>query len=305
VADSAVTRPRYDDPRIPARLVSEYGSHMPGSRRSISRLAATVVLAILATAGQSSSQPTVVGGRMELLGSTTTWQLLMSNTGTETIRCLRVVAPPGVTFTRVVGPAGTVASGTEFSNRQLAVGPGVTFHETFTINTSAALTPAAPPRVYISADCAVEVEALVVVRDVTPTADPCTCRRLTVGLPRTLGRLHPAKRSFDLDLAWTMRCSQGDDTCLGSLVIGRPRVLPAPAGPAVRIGVRKREFFCRAPCSRTTNGRVTVTGVASQRLSSLFGRTLAFDVTTRCSFVTRRVTLRVRVDARGVLHPAR
>jgi hypothetical protein len=275
-------------------------------RRSISSLAVVVVLAALASAGPSSSRPNVVGGRMEFLGATTTWQLLMSNTGTETIRCLRVVAPPGVTFTRVIGPLGTTFSASEFFNRQLAVGPGVTFHETFTINTSAAFTPESPPRVFVSADCAAEVQAVVVVRDVTPTADPCTCRKLTVGLPRTLGRLQPGKRSFDVKLAWTMRCSQGDDICLGTVVLDRPRVLPgAGAAPAVKLGVRRREFFCRAPCSRTTSGRVAVTTVASKPLRSLFGRTLAYEVTTRCSFATRRITLRVRVDARGVVYPAR
>jgi hypothetical protein len=272
-----------------------------GRRSLLALVSGLLVVAALVAAAPSSSRPEVVAGRMEFLGAARGWQLLVSNTGTETIRCLRVVAPPGVTFTRVAGPPGIDVRGSEFTSRGLSIAPGVTFTESYTIDTSGPLTRERPPRVFVSADCASEVEAVVVVRDVTPTADPCTCRKLTVNVPPGLGRLAPDARRFSLPVRWSMRCSSGEGTCLGAVTVARTQVLPRAGAQPLRLRVAKSELFCRAPCTRTTTGRLLLRTTSSGTLRSIFGRTLVFTVTTRCSFAEARITLTVAVDATGRL----
>jgi hypothetical protein len=139
---------------------------------------------------------------------------------------------------------------------------------------------------------------------------PCKCQKISVKLDGTLlnkRRLRSDKHDFGVGFTWRMTCSKGTGGC--TAVLGfQPPVIRAgtlPKVPGLKLNLKRLTFVCKSACHSSTTGRFEIKMNSRSQLNKLFGRTLAFTVTTSCGGVPFRYPVRVFVDNSGGLHRAR
>src|SRR5205823_5236737 len=113
-----------------------------------------VVLVGLALAAPAAAGLSAKG---ELAGSGTSYGLLLANTGSEPIRCMRWFAPAGTTVSAASGPGSTSSFGGGFGSQKLTLPPGKTAE--FRFRTNRAVAAAKNGALHISTDCVSDVIA--------------------------------------------------------------------------------------------------------------------------------------------------
>lgn len=136
---------------------------------------------------------------------------------------------------------------------------------------------------------------------------PCACSRIKLKLDPTLlnkKRLRPDQHDFGVGFVWRMTCTSGNGGCTATVSFRPPKVfagsVPVPASN-FHLNIKRVTFTCGGPCGKSTTGRLQIKMLSRAQLSSLFGRTLAYRIVTRCAGVTRVATVRVFIDDHGVL----
>jgi hypothetical protein len=263
----------------------------------------------------------VVSAAGVIAGTGTSYQLTITNTGSEPIRCFRVNVPPGTTVGGVQGPAGWVAGvgagGTAIGGQsQNGIPPGQS--ATFTFTTSAAY-PVEPANdvLFVSATCLAGSDvqgSLTGPR--TPVAPPppggggkpCTCAKMSVKLDGTLinkaPRIAPDDHDFGVGFQWFMTCSAGNGTCKGTVNFSPPEILagelPKPK-ENLKLNLKKLAFICQGPCAKSKTGRFEIKMLTRDQLRVLFGRTLAYTIKTKCAGTTVTTRVRVSINQNGKL----
>ncbi len=133
------------------------------------------------------------------------------------------------------------------------------------------------------------------------------CSRIKLKLDPTLlnkKRLRPDQHDFGVGFVWRMTCTSGNGGCTATVSFRPPKVfagsVPVPASN-FHLNIKRVTFTCGGPCGKSTTGRLQIKMLSRAQLSSLFGRTLASRIVTRCAGVTRVATVRVFIDDHGVL----
>jgi hypothetical protein len=136
---------------------------------------------------------------------------------------------------------------------------------------------------------------------------PCKCKKISITLDPTLlkkRQLSPDKRNFGVGFVWCMSCSQGNGGCTAVLNFRPPTIragsLPKTTG--LKLNISTISFVCKTACQTSTTGRFEIKMTSPEQLNRLFGRTLAFTITTKCSGVTLKYKVNVFVDQSGRLH---
>jgi Putative Ig domain len=144
-----------------------------------------------------------------------------------------------------------------------------------------------------------------VFQPVTPA--PCKCSVLKLKLDPTLLNmkgLAPDKHDFGVGFVWRMTCTTGGGGCTATILF-RPPVVFAGAVPLPKhnfhLNVKRMTFTCSGPCATSTTGRFQIKMLSRGQLNTLFGRTLAYQVVTKCGGVTKVITVKVFIDDHGVL----
>lgn len=255
------------------------------ARRSLVLVLA--VVCVLSVASVSQSRSLALSATAEFIGSGSTWQERLANTGTETIKCTRTFAPtaPPVTFSNVTGPSGTQSQPSQFGNASLTLAPGQTV--TFTFQTSGPLTIANLPIVRISSDCVGDANAQTSLAAPPPPPPPpavCECKRLTVAAKNySSSEVNRTPTVLKMTLQWTMACSKGNGLCTGKL-----KLLP-PAGSDVKIVTPKNTTVtCNGKCD--PNGNFNAAGGLPLKVTSKddldfdnrAGKTFVFPIQRYC-----------------------
>lgn len=218
-------------------------------RRLVPLLLVSFTLLIAASVGQSRG--VTLGGTAVFSGSANTWTMTLTGNGTDAIKCMRVFAPSGITFTSVTGPAGTNNESTSvFSNGSVNIAQnGSAF---WNLSTSGPLTASNPPRVNISANCKTDAPATVIVQTAStppptttapPPPPPCECKNVkasTYGWGDFQDSTGP-QTDFAFRLKWAMNCGGAAGNCKGEIDI-----FP-PAGLKVTTP-RTLKFSCAGKC---------------------------------------------------------
>lgn len=264
----------------------------------------------------------VVNASGVIAGQGTSYQLTITNTGNEAIRCFALRVPPGTTVTSVSAPAGWIAgvgsSGAVFggqSQNGLAAGQSATF----TFNTAAAYpVDPANDQLFVSGTCLAGSDVTGAVTGprtpVTPGpgggAKPCKCKKMSVKLDGTLinkaPRIAPDDHDFGVGIQWFMTCSSGQGTCKGTVNFSPPEILagelPKPT-QNLRLNLKKLAFICQGPCGKSKTGRFEIKMLSREQLRVLFGRTLAYTVKTKCGATVKTTKVRVSINQNGKLRP--
>jgi hypothetical protein len=207
-------------------------------------LLSVMVGAILALMTVASTAQAAVAGNGVISGSGTSYTMVVTNTGTDTIRCMRWFAPSGTTVPSANGPGTTSTFGTA---------PGQS--ATFTFTTSQALSANNNGQLHLSSDC---------VSDVTgslsgPTSGnvPCNCISLNGRIvPKTIKITNPGKSGgikLEFSVAWFMNCGSGTGGCTGQFELFPPQ-------PAKKLKTRLKPVSGRINCVADCAG--SKTGVA-------------------------------------------
>ena len=263
----------------------------------------------------------VVNATGVIAGANGSYQLTITNTGDEPIRCFRVNVPPGTVVGGAQGPAGWVvgvgAGGTAFGGQSAAgIPPGQS--ATFTFTT----TPAYPVEpgndaLFVSATClAGSDRAGTLTGPRTPVTPPpggggpkpCKCAKLTVKLDGTLINkaplIAPDDHDFGVGIRWFLTCSSGKGTCKGTVRFLPPEILagelPKPK-QNLRLNLKRTSLVCQGPCGKSKTGRFEIKMLSRDQLRVLFGRTLAYMVKTTCAGVTTTTRVRVSINQNGKL----
>ena len=249
----------------------------------------------------------VVNATGVIAGASGSYQLTITNTGDEPIRCFRLNAPPGTTLTGVQGPAGWVAGvgagGTAIGGQSAnGIPPGQSATFTFTSSASYPNDPA-NDALFVSATCLAgsdrQAELTGPRTPVTPGPGdggnkPCKCKKMSVKLDGTLinkaPEIAPDDHDFGVGFQWFMTCSAGKGTCKGTVNFSPPEILagelPEPK-QNLRLNLKKLAFICQGPCAKSKTGRFEIKMLSREQLRVLFGRTLAYTVKTKCAGVTK------------------
>ena len=222
---------------------------MTAKRMLLSVMAGT----ILALTTVASTAQAAVAGNGVISGSGTSYTMVVTNTGTDTIRCMRWFAPSGTTVPSANGPGTTSTFGTGFGGQGLSIAPGQS--ATFTFTTSQALSASNNGQLHLSSDC---------VSDVTgslsgPTAGntPCNCISLNGRIvPKTIKITNPGESGgikLEFSIAWFMNCGSGTGGCTGQLELFPPQ-------PAKKLKTRLKPVSGRINCVADCAG--SKTGVA-------------------------------------------
>jgi hypothetical protein len=143
-----------------------------------------------------------------------------------------------------------------------------------------------------------------------PKAKPCKCKKISVKLAPTLVNkrgLPPDKHNFGVGFAWKMTCTQGKGGCTAVLKFQPPTIRAGtlPKNTGLKLNLSTLTFVCKTTCQSTTTGSFEIKMSSREQLNKLFGRTLAFTITTKCSGKTLVYRVKVFVDDFGRLHPSR
>jgi hypothetical protein len=102
-----------------------------------------------------------------------------------------------------------------------------------------------------------------------------------------------------------MTCTKGKGGCAATLKFEPPQIRAGslPKAPGLKLNLETASFVCKTACHTSTTGRFEIKMKSTEQLNKLFGRTLAFTITTKCSGVVRKEHVYVFVDNTGRLHP--
>ena len=141
----------------------------------------------------------------------------------------------------------------------------------------------------------------------TEKPKPCKCDGITVSLDPTLLRntkLRPDQQDFGVGVDWTMTCTAGTGGCKGRIVFSPPTILagslPKPPGN-FKLKLGAKLLGCKGPCGKSVKGRFQIQMKSTHQLNELFGRTLAYTVTTTCAQAVKVYRVTVLVDQQGHL----
>jgi hypothetical protein len=142
-----------------------------------------------------------------------------------------------------------------------------------------------------------------------PKAKPCKCKKISVKLDPTLinkRRLRSDKHAFGVGFTWRMTCSEGKGGCTAALSFQPPKIRAGslPRAPGLKLNLSTLSFVCKAACHTSTTGRFEIKMTSREQLNKLFGRTLAFTITTKCNGAIKKYQVNVFVDTSGRLQPA-
>jgi hypothetical protein len=283
-----------------------------------------LVLGLVALVPYAQGAAQVVNATGALAGGGTSYQLTVTNTGDEVIRCFAVRVPPGTTVTAVGGPAGwitgTGASGGVFGGQTATGGSGIAPGQsaTFTFSTAAAYpVDPADDLLFVSATCAAGSDRQgTLTGPRTPVSPPpgggggkpCKCAKMSVKLDGTLINKAPAiapdDHDFGVGFQWFLTCSAGSGKCKGTVSFSPPEILagelPKPK-ENLRLNLKKLAFVCQGNCATSKTGRFEIKMLTRDQLRVLFGRTLAYTVKTKCAGVTKTTRVRVSINQNGKL----
>lgn len=304
-----------------------------GRGKPLGLLAAASLL--LLSPQMASSHATDVKASGVITASGTTYVLTIANTGGPSdgaIGCFGFQAVAGVTITGATGgPPGFSVK--VFGNGQsigggpgLKLAPGQTV--TFQFTTAQPYPAGAGGTLFIAPDPSCQPDSTAPVSGpnaqpppppppptnptpVTPRLKPCKCAAISVKLDGTLLNkkgLRPDKHDFGVGFVWSMVCTKGDGGCSASLTFSPPVILagtlPKPKNNLL-LNLKVMTFLCKANCGGGKSGKFQIQMLSRDQLNTLFGRTLAYTVTTHCGKVKKEIKVTVFVDEHGVLRPGR
>jgi hypothetical protein len=116
--------------------------------------------------------------------------------------------------------------------------------------------------------------------------------------------VRPSQHAFGMSFMWTMRFTGGSGGCRGTLSFGSPVVhLGAATVPKreLHLSARTVKFSCSGPCTKSMTGRLRIKMLSRKQLKMLFGRTLIYRLSLTSGGATHTQTVRVFVDAHGML----
>ena len=116
--------------------------------------------------------------------------------------------------------------------------------------------------------------------------------------------VRPGQHNFGMAFMWRMSVSGASGGCHGTLSFGSPVVHLGAAAvlkSELRLSARTIKFSCSGACRKSMAGRIQIKMLSHKQLKLLFGRTLAYRLTVSSGGVTHTQTVRVAVDAHGML----
>lgn len=238
------------------------------------------------------------------------YSLTVTNTGDQPIRCFRLIVKEPVLITGT-GPlpgwqqgASRPPPAPDVGARSLGSGlaPGQSLSLSFKTDRPYPANDGGVLRV--SADCVADV-SVPVTGPAPPPPKPCKCVKLNLAIDGTLltkQRVPPDRNDFGVGFAWKMTCSAGAGTCKATIVFRPPEILagtlPEPPNN-LRLNIKRKTFICQGPCAKSKTGKFQIKMLFRDQLNVLFGRTLAYSITTKCAGVTKTVKIKVSVDQNG------
>ncbi|MDQ5821672.1 MAG: DUF11 domain-containing protein [Actinomycetota bacterium] len=215
------------------------------------RLALALAVSALVFVPSTASRVATVSATGVISGSGTSYTLVVTNTGTETIRCMRFFAATGVRIVSATGPGTTSASGNAIASLGVLAAPGAA--ATYTFTTDVPYPPNAGGELRVSADCIGDVATRATGPSAAPT--PCRCLRLEGQIvPRTIAFTNPGERGgmhLEFTVAWTLICTPGSGGCNGQLELFPPQ--PARALKS-RLKPISGRIACVGQCGGTATG---------------------------------------------------
>ena len=248
--------------------------------------AAAVLGGILAVATAASGARATVAGNGVISGQGTSYTLVVNNTGTETIRCMRWFAPSGTSVPSASGPGTTSSFGSGFGAQNLSIAPGA--QATFTFTTSQVVDPNNDGQLHFSADCIGDVTAQL--SGPAGSTSPCVCITLNGRIvPSTIKITNPGERGgikLEFSVAWTMNCATGSGGCVGQLEL-------IPPQPAKKLGARFKPLAaridCRTDCGSSTSGVSHFTLIGGPKMGNPARLGKSFTITMKRTCQTRPI----------------
>ena len=248
-------------------------------RRAVSLLA--LLAALLLFAAPASAAPSAVGGSGTLSGSGTSYTLVVANTGSDPIKCMRYFAPAGTTIASASGN-GAASFGNGFGAQGLSLAQGQS--ATFSFTTSQPLGSDLG-QLHLSGDCVSDVNGSLALASTPPTAGPCKCITFYARiLPSSIALTNPGERGglhMEFDVTWFMNCSTGSGGCTGRFEL-------LPPQPALKLGARLKPLSgridCTANCAATQTGTMHFTLIGGRALGNpaRLGHSYALTVKRTC-----------------------
>jgi hypothetical protein len=245
-------------------------------------LAAALAAAVLVFAAHAAAARTVVAGTGTIVGSGTSYTMVVRNTSTaaEVISCIRYLAPAGTTITGVTGLGAPSSFGTGFGAQGLTVAPGAA--STFAFTTSQPILANNSGALRLSADCVTDVAGtLSGPGSAPPPGSPCNCISLSAQVAPQSVKLASARAQGSLKLkfsvAWSMTCTKGTGGCVAQLQVsaGGLKARLKPTGGRIR---------CVTDCGTTKTGvtRVALTLGPEYGHDARRGKSLTLSVKRTC-----------------------
>jgi hypothetical protein len=138
-----------------------------------------------------------------------------------------------------------------------------------------------------------------------PAVPSCKCTEIKTAISPSLftkPALRTDEQSFGVSFKWTMGCTQGKGGCTGTIKFAPPTIqagLLPPTKSNLKLDIHSATFTCAANCGATISGTAAIKLKSPGQLNDLFGRTLAFTLTTECNGQSRRQVVKVFVDQHG------
>lgn len=248
------------------------------------------------------------------------YSLTVTNTGDQPIRCFRFFPRSPVLVTGAASlpgwqlgaskPPPAPDIGAQAQGSGLAPGQSLTLR----FKTDIPYPANGGGTLRVSADCIADVSF--------PVTGPgggggggggkaCKCAKLTLAIDGTLltkQRVPPDRNDFGVGFAWKMTCSAGNGTCKATINFRPPEILagtlPEPK-QNLRLNIKRKTFVCQGPCTKSKTGKFQVKMLSRGQLNELFGRTLAYSITTKCGNQTKTVQIKVSVDQNGRMRVVR
>jgi hypothetical protein len=145
------------------------------------------------------------------------------------------------------------------------------------------------------------------------TADkPCKCKKLNVKLDGTLINKAPRiaidDHDFGVGFQWFLTCTKGKGKCKGTITFAPPEILagelPKPKQNLL-LNIKKLGFVCQAPCAKSTTKKFEIKMLSRDQLRTMFGRTLAYTLKTKCGNTTKTIKVMVSINQNGKLRVGR
>jgi hypothetical protein len=246
------------------------------------RLAVLSFVVCLAVTPTAVAAHTAVSGTGALSGSGTSYTLVVTSTGSDSIRCMRYFAPSGTTIQSASGPGSTAAFGNGFGSQGLNLSNGQS--ASFAFTTSQPLTADRNGELHLSTDCSTDVTGPLSgpAAAQPPAAQPCECisfyarvlpKSITITNPGELGGLH-----MEFDVAWFMNCTQGSGGCNGQFEL-------LPPQPALALKARLKPISghidCITDCATQKTGIAHFTLIGGPALGNAKRKGKSFTLTLK------------------------